>query len=64
MLLIFLTLDRGGVGISVSISPRSFHPDSNREELAGAATSSKEEAITVRTKGMDKIVSKTALISS
>lgn len=52
------------MGISVSISPRSFHPDSNREELAGAATSSKEEAITVRTKGMDKIVSKTALISS
>lgn len=42
-LFIFLTLDGGGVGITVSITLPSFHPDLNREELAGAAASSKEE---------------------
>lgn len=39
-LFIFLTLEGG---IMVSTTLRSFHPDLNREELAGAAVSSKEE---------------------
>ena len=42
-LFIFLTLDGGGVGITVSITLTSFHPDLNREELAGEAASSKEK---------------------
>lgn len=39
----FLTWRGGGGWITVSLTLPSFHPDLNREELAGAAVSSKEE---------------------
>jgi hypothetical protein len=52
------------VAITVSITLRSFHLDLNRKKLTGAVASCKEEAVTIRTKRMEKIVAKMAIISS
>jgi hypothetical protein len=57
-------LEWGGVAITVSITLRSFHLDLNRKKLTGAVASCKEEAVTIRTKRMEKIVAKMAIISS
>lgn len=59
-----LALEWGGVAITVSITLRSFHLDLNRKKLTGAVASCKEEAVTIRTKRMEKIVAKMAIISS